>query len=259
MVRVVRIDGHRLAVTVTPDALSMTTGDQQHLAATAVDVSGTVLDRTVIWSSDNTQVITVVDGEVTARGRGSAKISATVDGVSGSATVSVANAPVASVTVAPVSVVVGGKVQLTATVRDTRGVTVTDRVVTWSVPNNPFASINSNTGEVTGLTPGSVTATATSEGKSGSATVTVTSAPVASVTVAPATVTAGAKVQLVATVTDTRGVAVTDRAVTWSMPASNGVASINSSTGEVTGLAPGTVTATATSEGKSGTTTVTVQ
>jgi uncharacterized protein YjdB len=248
-------------VIVTPSSISMETGQTQHLAARAEDANGTVLsNRTAIWSSDNTQVVTVFGGEVTAVGKGTAKISATVDGVSGSATVTVANAPVASVTVAPVSVVVGGKAQLTATVRDTRGVVVTDRAVTWRLQpdNSPVASINATTGEVTGLAAGSVTAIATSEGKQGSATVTVTNAPVASVTVAPATVVVGAKVKLTATVRDTRGVVVTDRAVTWSVPANNGVASINASTGEVTGLAAGTVTATATSDGKSGSATVTV-
>ena len=135
---------------------------------------------------------------MTAVGRGSAKISATVDGVSGSASVTVANAPVKSVTVAPASVVVGGKVQLTATVTDTRNVVVTDRAVTWKLQpsNNPFATINATTGEITGLSAGSVTATATSEGKSGSATVTVTNAPVASVSVADASVVIGSKVKL---------------------------------------------------------------
>jgi len=246
-------------VTVTPSSISMVTGQTQPLAATAQDASGTVLtDRTAIWSSDNTQVATVSAGNVTAVGRGSAKISATVDGVSGSASVTVANAPVKSVTVAPASVVVGAKVQLTATITDTRNVVVTDRVVTWSMPSNPYASINANTGEVTGIAAGTVTATARSEGKTGSATVTVTNAPVASVSVAAASVAVGSKVKLDATVTDTRGVVVTDRVVTWSVPANNGVASINASTGEVTGLAPGTVTATATSEGKSGSATVTV-
>jgi uncharacterized protein YjdB len=247
-------------VTVTPSSMSMTNGDKQHLAATAEDASGTVLEnRTVIWSSDNTQVATAFGGEVTAVGPGSATITATVDGVKGSAAVTVANTPVASVTVAGASVVVGSKVQLTATVKDTRGVTVTDRAVSWSVPaNNGVASINATTGEVTGLAPGTVTVTATSEGKSGTATVTVTAAPVSSVTVAPATVVEGAKVTLSATVKDTRGVVVTDRAVTWSMPANNGVASINATTGEVTGILAGSVTATATSEGKSGSATVTV-
>jgi uncharacterized protein YjdB len=246
-------------VTVTPSSISMQTGQTQPLAATAQDASGTVLsDRTTIWSSDNTQVATVSGGNVTAVGRGSAKISATVDGVSGSASVTVANAPVKSVTVAPASVVVGSKVQLTATVTDTRNVVVTDRVVTWSMPSNPYASINANSGEVTGIAAGTVTVTARSEGKSGSATVTVTNAPVASVSVAAASVPVGSKVKLDATVKDTRGVVVTDRVVTWSVPANNGVASINASTGELTGLATGTVTVTATSEGKSGTATVTV-
>ena len=246
-------------VTVTPSSMSMVNGDRQHLAATAEDASGTVLeDRTAIWSSDNTQVATVFGGEVTAVGRGSAKVTATVDGVSGSATVSVANAPVSSVTVAAATVVAGSKVQLTATVRDTRGVVVTDRVVTWSMPNNTVATINSSTGEVTGRSAGTVTATATSEGKSGSATVTVTPAPVKSVAVAPAnpSIDVGKKQQFSATVIDVNDAPVTDRPITWTSSNSQ-VASIDANTGLATALARGTTTITATSGGVSGSTTLT--
>jgi uncharacterized protein YjdB len=209
-------------------------------------------------SSSPVASINASTGEVTGLSAGSVTAIATSEGKSGSATVTVTNAPVASVSVADASVVIGSKVKLVATVTDTRGVVVTDRVVTWSVPaNNGVASINASTGELTGLATGTVTVTATSEGKSGTATVTVTNAPVASVTVAPLTVVAGSKGQLTATVKDTRGVVVTDRTVTWSMP-TNLVALINATTGEVTALLPGTVTATATSEGKSGSATVTV-
>lgn len=247
-------------VTVTPGSLSMETGQTQHLAATAEDANGAVLaDRTAIWSSDNTQVVTVFGGAVTAVGRGTAKISATVDGVSGSATVTVANAPVQSVTVAPASVVVGSKVQLTATVRDTRGVVVTDRAVTWSVPaNNGVASIDASTGEVTGLAAGTVTATATSEGKSGSATVTVTAPAVKSVTVAPSapSVDVGKTQQFSATVTDVNNNTVTDRPVTWSS-SNTAVATIDANSGLATVVSAGTTTITATSGGVSGTTTLT--
>ncbi|MFL5620019.1 MAG: Ig domain-containing protein [Gemmatimonadaceae bacterium] len=246
-------------VTVTPSSISMVNGDKQHLSATAVDASGTVLtERTAIWSSDNTQVATAFGGEVSAVGRGSARITATVDGVSGSSAVTVANAPVASVSVAAASVVEGAKVQLSATVKDTRGVVVTDRVVTWSLPNNTFASINASTGEVTGVLAGSVTATATSEGKSGSATVTVTPAAVKSVTVAPAapSVDVGKTQQFSATVIDVNNRTVTNRAVSWSSTNTQ-VATIDANSGLATVLTPGTATITATSGGVSGTTTLT--
>jgi uncharacterized protein YjdB len=247
-------------VTVEPSSISMVNGDVQHVSATAVDASGTVLsERTAIWSSDNTQVVTVFAGEVSAVGRGSARITATVDGISGSAAVTVANAPVASVVVAPASVVAGAKVQLGATVRDTRGVVVTDRVVTWSMPaNNGVASINGSTGEVTGLAAGTVLATATSEGKSGSATVTVTAAPVKSVTVAPSSpsVDVGKTQPFSATVIDVNDNPVTNRPVTWSS-SNTQVATIDANSGLATVLAAGTTTITATAGGVSGSTILT--
>jgi hypothetical protein len=65
----------------------------------------------------------------------------------------------------PVSV--GGTLQLTATVVDAGGNTVTDRPVTWASLNETIASVNA-TGLVRGESVGSATITATAEGKSGS-------------------------------------------------------------------------------------------
>jgi trimeric autotransporter adhesin len=245
-------------VSVTPNSLSMVAGDRQHLTAAAADASGTLLSGTpVVWASDNLQVATVSGGEVTAVGSGSASITATVDGVSGAAAVSVAKVPVSTVSVAPTTLTVGSKAQLAATVTDARGNVVTDRAVTWSMPANSFASITAS-GEVTGLAAGSATATATSEGKSGSAAVTVAAAPAASVTVAPGTLslTVAQTGPLAATVKDANGNVLTGRAVNWST--SNALVATVSQAGVVTGLLPGTATITATSGNASGTATVTV-
>ena len=116
----------------------------------------------------------------------------------------------------------------------------------------------SATGLVTGRASGSATITATSEGKSGTATVTVTTVPVASVTVSPssASVPVGQTVQLTATPKDAGGVPLTGRVVTWS--SSDSTLARVSATGLVTGRAAGTATITATSEGKSGTSAITV-
>lgn len=97
-------------------------------------------------------------------------------------------------------------------------------------------------------------------GTKGSATITVRAAsvPVASVTVTPnpASVQAGATVQLTATVKAPNGTPLTGRSVTWSTSAA-AVATVSSS-GRVTGVAPGSTTIAATSEGKRGTSAVTV-
>src|SRR5437588_1545446 len=82
--------------------------------------------------------------------------------------------------------------------------------------------------------------------------------PVATVTVAPATasVQVGLTVQLTATTKDANGNTLTGRTVTWSS-GNTGVATVSSS-GLVTGVAAGSATITATSEGQSGTSAITV-
>lgn len=83
---------------------------------------------------------------------------------------------VGSVTVSPATnaLTVGATQQLTATVLDLHGVTLTGRVVTWSSSNTAVATVDAN-GVVTAVAAGSATITATSEGQSGTATVTVAS------------------------------------------------------------------------------------
>ena len=98
-----------------------------------------------------------------------------------------------------------------------------------------------------------MTITATSEGVNGTAQVVVTPAVVASLDVAPAigTVNANERIQLSATPRDQQGGALTGRAVTWSS-GDSGIAMVDD-TGLVIGVAAGSVTITATSEGQSGT------
>src|SRR5204862_1583514 len=168
--------------------------------------------------------------------------------------------PVASVTVSPasVSVLQGQTVQLTATPRDANGNPVTGRVITWQASNSAIASVNGS-GLVTGVGPGGpVTLTATSEGQRGTASVTVTLAPVASVTVSPsaANIPITGTVQLTATPRDANGNPLTGRAISWSS-SNNNIATVNGS-GLVTGVTAGSVTITATSEGQSGTASITV-
>jgi hypothetical protein len=82
--------------------------------------------------------------------------------------------------------------------------------------------------------------------------------PVASVVVTPATnsLTVGGTVQLSASTRDANGATLTGRVVTWS--SSNTTFATVSATGRVNALAAGPVTITASSEGKSGTASVTV-
>src|SRR5207249_1226608 len=133
---------------------------------------------------------------------GTATINAASDGKGGSATITVADLPVASVAVTPAapSVYVGAAAQLAATLKDVNGNPLSGRVITWASSNVAVATVN-GTGTVTGVAVGTATIAATSEGQSGTSTVTVSNVPVASVALSPASasVVAGQRVQLTAT------------------------------------------------------------
>jgi galactose oxidase-like protein/invasin-like protein/Big-like domain-containing protein len=170
--------------------------------------------------------------------------------------------PVATVDVSPATatIAVGGTVQLSASPKDAGGEPLYGRVVTWASDAPGVADV-STTGLVTGKTAGGpVTVTATSEGQSGtsSVTVTATAEPVASVEVAPSSagIAVGGTVQLTATPKDAGGQPLTGRTITWASNAT-GVATV-STTGLVTGVAAGPATVTATSEGQSGSSSITV-
>src|SRR5437763_1492493 len=249
------------SVDLTPPSATVQVGQTVQLTAIPRDANGAALSgRVVTWSSSNTSVASVSPtGLVTGVVAGSATITATSEGKSGTASITVTNVPVATVDVTPPTATVqaGQTVQLTATPRDANGAALSGRTVTWSSSNTAVATVNS-AGLVAGVTPGAATITATSEGKSGTASITVTNVPVASVDVTPptATVQAGQTVQLTATPRDANGAALSGRAVTWS--SSNTSVATVSSAGLVSGVTPGSATITATSEGKSGTASVTV-
>src|SRR5206468_53188 len=155
------------------------------------------------------------------------------------------------------SLLIGRTLQLTATTKDSAGNTLSGRVVTWSSSATGVATVSA-AGLVTAVAAGSVTITATSEGKNGAAAITVSLVPVATVTVAPAakTLRVGTTAQLSAATKDSAGNTLTGRVVAWSSSAP--AAATVSASGLVTAVSAGSATITATSEGKSGTSAITV-
>ena len=250
------------SVTVTPSPITMVSGQTQLLTAAVKDASGTVLTGKIItWASSNTAVATVSSsGVVTAVAAGTATITGTADGVSGSSAVTVTAAGAANVSVSPSAptIVVGGTTQLTATVTDANGNPITSPNVTWS-SSSPLVALVSSTGLVSALLPGTSTITATSGNASGTSAVTVTLVPVASVTVSPPTLSltlGGPPGQLTATVKDASGNVLTNRPVTWT--SSDPLIASVDQTGLVTPVAVGPATITATSGSVSGTAAVAV-
>jgi len=258
-------------VTVTPPSASVGVGGNTTLQATVKDQNGTVMSgQAITWSTSDAAVATVnSSGVVTGVGAGSATITATCAGKSGTSAITVTAAPppppvVTTVTVSPpsASIVAGNTTTLQATVKDANGNVMTGQSIAWSTSNANVATVSS-TGVVTGVAAGSATITATCAGKSGTSAITVAAAPppppvVTTVTVAPptASIVVGATVTLTATVKDQNGNVMSGQTITWS--SGNTANATVSSSGVVTGVAQGSATITANCSGKAGTSTVTV-
>ena len=243
------------SVVVTPGSVSVVIGTTASLSATVRAPDGVVLsDRSVGWTSSNPAIATVnAQGRVTALVPGSATVTATVEGQTGSAVVTVVPVPVQTVVVTPASrsLYIGQTVQLTAGARDSAGNGLTGRPVTWST-SAPTVAVVSTQGNVVAVAQGTALISATVEGKVGTATITVSQVPVQTVSVTPATGTllVGQTVALAASARDSAGNALTGRPVAWSTSAAS-VATV-SAQGVVTAVALGTVMITATVEGKPG-------
>ena len=241
------------SVEVSPPSATTREGDGLQLIATPRDARGNALARrAVIWSSSNPRVAAVSStGLMKAGLPGSAVITATAEGKSGAATITV-GAIVAFVEVSPPNAGIpeGLTLQLEATPKDARGDALAGRAVTWS-SSNPRVAAVSSTGLVKAGLPGFAVITATSEGERGEATITV-EAIIAFVEVSPpaATIEEGQSIQLKATPRGALGNALTGRAVAWS--SSNPRVATVSSAGLVKGVFRGSAAITATSEGRTG-------
>jgi CubicO group peptidase (beta-lactamase class C family) len=244
------------SVLVTVAEASLTVGQTTQATATARAADGSTLaGRTVTWASSNNAVATVSSaGLVTSLAAGSTNITATSEGQTGSVALTVTPVPVASVTVtlASPSVVEGQTTQATALLRAANGSTLAERTTTWSTSNAAVATVT-QTGLVTGVAAGNAVVTATSEGQSGTASITVAPPPVALVQFPSDSVDQPLRTTDTLTVTlkSAAGATLTGRTVTFSV-APAGLATINNA-GMLRMLQPGTVTVTATSEGRSAT------
>jgi len=165
---------------------------------------------------------------------------------------------VAAVSVSPATatVSVGGTSRLNATARDGSGTAIGGKPAAW-VSSNPRVATVSSDGSVTGIRPGDAQIRATIDGIMATATVTVTPVAVASLSVTPSggPMTVGDQLTLTAVTRGADGSALSGRPVSWAP--SNGSVRVNAQ-GVVSAVNPGTVTVTATSEGRSTSVTITV-
>lgn len=248
------------SLVVAPASVRVARGRTQKLTIEVRNSAGALLTekRPAAWSSAAPTVATVsADGVVTGLANGTATMTATVEGVTGTATVTVVD-PVSTVLVTPgtATLVVGGAQPMVASARDAKGAALTGRPVVWS-SSDPSVATVSATGRVTAEAAGSATITATVDGEEGSATVTVVPV-VGTVLINPArsNLLLGRALQLSASVRDEAGTVLTGRAVTWSS-SDPVVATVNAS-GVVTAVAIGNVTIAASVDGVVGSATVRV-
>ncbi|MEW5919286.1 MAG: Ig-like domain-containing protein, partial [Gemmatimonadota bacterium] len=155
------------------------------------------------------------------------------------------------------SVQVGGTVTLSAVVLDAAGNAMRDRRIVWSSEDSRLATVNQS-GVVVGVAAGSVQIAASSGGKSASAAINVTARPVTLVRVTPgtATISVGSTSTLKAEAFDASSAPVIGLPVGWKS-SNEAVATVNND-GDVSGVAPGSATITATIAGRDGTAEITI-
>jgi hypothetical protein len=187
------------SIEITPPSTSVGAGTSMQLSATAIFVnqSHSNITGAVVWSTSNPAVATVDahSGRARAVGPGSTLVSATLNGHTASATLTVKAAPLASIAVTPPAPsIAAGTTEAfiaTGTFSDNTTQNLTGDL-NWVSSNPAIATVNAS-GQATAMSPGATTisatcATASSCGSlSGSAILTVTAATLVSIAVTPPT------------------------------------------------------------------------
>lgn len=211
-----------VAVGVTPSSGSVAAGTSSGFTAIATYSDATIEDVTQAaqWSSSLPAVATVTGGRVSAAAAGSATITALFNGKSGTATVTVTNATLTSLAIAPqnyrLSVGTSGQLSASGTFSDGSTQDLTAGVA-WS-SSSPGVATVSVTGRASGVATGTTTITAVHGTITATATVNVTAAALQSLTITPGTLTlvAGETRPLTATGSYSDGTTQDlSRVVTW--------------------------------------------
>jgi hypothetical protein len=168
----------RLQLTVPSSTL--VSGQTVAVTVEARDQFGAVFSPgAVSWSSSATAVATVVDGQVTGVGPGTASIRATVGTVVGELAVTV-NAPVLttlSVSASITSLQPGQTTTAVAAGTDQLGRPLTPSGVTWASSAPTIATVDATTGRITAVAAGPVSITASAGGRTASVAITVIASP----------------------------------------------------------------------------------
>lgn len=187
------------SISVTPVSSAVAVGSNRQFTATGVYSDGSTLNITqsVVWASSNIEVATLNangnSGVATGQTAGEVQISATLNGLSGAATLAVTNASLTTISVTPQnpSVVAGLSRQFNAIGSYSDGTSADlTAVVNWTSGSVSVASMNAsqqaNSGLATALSDGMSLIKASLADVEGSTTLTVTAASLVSIDVSPA-------------------------------------------------------------------------
>lgn len=246
---------HALVAGVVLDKKAVTLNENEKVTLTPTISPANASNTNVTWSSSDTNVATVSNGEVTAVKAGKATITVTTEdgGMTATCEITVL-APVSGVTLDKTSVSLneGQTADLVATVAPDNA---SNKKVTWSTSDASVATVKD--GKVTAVNVGTATITVTTEDGNKTATCTVTVlAVVTGVTLdrSAVTVMVGQKANLTATILPAKA---SNKNVSWKSSDAS-VATVEN--GVVTAVKAGTATITVTTEdgNKTATCTITV-
>jgi len=229
-------------ITVTsPPSAGTLSGTQGICESGSTTFSSTVSGGT--WSSGNTGIATInsSSGAISGVSAGTATITytKTVGSCSNTATrtVTVTAAPSAGTLSGTQGICVSGSTTFSSTVSGG----------TWSSGNTGIATINSSSGAISGVSAGTATITYTKVGSGGCSNATATRT--VTVTVAPSAGTLSGTQEICVSGSTTFSSTVSGG--TWSS-GNTGIATINSSSGAISGVSAGTATITYTKAGSGG-------
>ena len=227
-----------VTVTLNKKTLALGVGDTERLIATVLPEDAA--DKTVVWSSSDERVATVVDGLVTAIASGKARITAKAGQSEDHCEVTVDPVAVQSVALnkETLGLKVGQTEQLTATVLPQNAA---DKTVVWSSSDQAIATVVD--GLVTAVAPGKARITAKAGQAEDHCEVTVDPIAVETITLDSTSLdmTEGDTEQLTATVLPEDA---TDKTVTWSS-SDDAVATVENGLVTAVGIGTATITASA--------------
>lgn len=247
-------------LSLSPRSPTILPGRTVQLQVSAEDSAGRpITGRSIVWETSDTSVAAVsTAGLLSGLRPGTAVVTVAISKKTATVPIAVLT-PVTALQVMPGSFTLHPQdtLQLTATAADSLGNPISDRSTTWETSDAHVVTV-SGSGLVVAANVGDAFVVADAEGQRDSALIHVRAA-VGSVTVRPnnGALALEETLQLDAVVKDGDGNVLTGRAVVWtsSKPA---VATV-SSVGLVTAVQTGAATIRATSEGKAGQSSITVQ